>query len=512
MRKIKRIISDLSIESFKMMIPYTIIIIAIGFVNMIFFGVIVNNLFKLIAFVAKVDVIATGTLSQVLGSIYTYPLFLLLFIVIGIAIFMQYIFLINVVYQIYISYAGVPSEKVFTKGRLKRIFVKFIGKIRLVPVLIYFVYFVLLLSLFGINIENSIVDTISVSDVITSVIYSNALFTVFYIIFKAMLLFLIARITPFIFIYALRNYTVKESLEVSKTVFKKNLKDIFIFLLVVFLITVVSDMYSYFIGDQLFYDLYANGTGVHFKEILLFIMSLPILVIDEFITIIFVIYFIHVFFDDDEFIDIENTTFSKFTGLLIYKVGTVIILVILIFSELGSYYVSIESTDKRNLIMVHRGGGNEVFENTRESIEYSVSRGFPAIEVDTMELKDGEIILIHDKTLKRIADENIRLKKEAEQKDYKNPDKPSQKQDLKDLKKPKGINWLYITIFLFLGYMLFQNTNPNKNVHDISLSDFETLLQNKEIDSIIIFDQKRLATAYLNKEVAEKNEHKNAFL
>ncbi len=102
-------------------------------------------------------------------------------------------------------------------------------------------------------------------------------------------------------------------------------------------------------------------------------------------------------------------------------------------------------------------------------------------------------------------------KKEAEQKDYKNLNKPSQKQDLKDLKKPKGINWLYITIFLFLGYMLFQNTNPNKNVHDISLSDFETLLQNKEIDSIIIFDQKRLATAYLNKEVAEKNEHKNAW-
>ncbi len=409
MERIKRMIQELSVESFKMMIPYTLIIIAIGFVNMIFFEVIVNNLFKLIALVAGVDVIATGSLPQVLGSVYTYPLFLVLFFILGIAIFMQYIFLINVLYQIYISSAGVPSEKVFTKKRLKKIFKTFIQKIRLLPILIYFVYFVLLLSLFGINIENSVVDTISVSDVITSVILSNTLFTIFYILFKVMLLFLIARITPFIFIYALKECSVRESFEESKVIFKKNLKNIFVFLIVVFLITIVSDMYSYFIGDRLFYDIYANGTGIHFKEIVLFILSLPILVIDEFVTIVFVIYFIHVFFDDDEFVDIENTTFTKFTGLLIYKVFTVIILVVLIFSELISYQVSVESTDTRNLIMVHRGGGNEVFENTKESIEYSVAKGYPAIEVDTMELKDGEIILIHDKTLTRIADEDVKV-------------------------------------------------------------------------------------------------------
>ncbi len=80
-----------------------------------------------------------------------------------------------------------------------------------------------------------------------------------------------------------------------------------------------------------------------------------------------------------------------------------------------------------------------------------------------------------------------------------------------DLKKPKmGVNWIYIAIFLFLGYMLFQNMNPDQNIHEISLSEFETLLNNKEIDSIIIFDQKRLATAFLNKTAAEKEEHTNA--
>ena len=73
------------------------------------------------------------------------------------------------------------------------------------------------------------------------------------------------------------------------------------------------------------------------------------------------------------------------------------------------------------------------------------------------------------------------------------------------------MNWLYISIFVFLGYLLLQNSNPNKNVHDISLSEFETYLQNKEIDSIVIFDQKRLATAYLNLEAAGKSEHEDAW-
>jgi len=94
--------------------------------------------------------------------------------------------------------------------------------------------------------------------------------------------------------------------------------------------------------------------------------------------------------------------------------------------------------------------------------------------------------------------------KKQENQKQNNQKKPFSKPDLKDLKKPKGVNWLYLSIFLFLGFMLFQNSNPKKDIHDISLSKFESLLQNKEIDSIIIFDQKRLATAFLNKQAAEK--------
>lgn len=92
-------------------------------------------------------------------------------------------------------------------------------------------------------------------------------------------------------------------------------------------------------------------------------------------------------------------------------------------------------------------------------------------------------------------------------KDEKNP---FPKPDLKDLKKPKRINWLYLTIFFFLGYLLLMNTNPEKNVHEISLSEFDAFLQEKVIDSIVIFDQKRLATAYITEEAAELPQHADA--
>ena len=409
MKKIRKLIHELSKESFRMMIPYTLIIIAISFVNMIFFEIIVNNLFAFIAYTAQVDVIATGSLSTVLSKFYTYPLFLLLFTVMGIAVFMQYIFLINIIKKIYVSRTGVMEEKIISKDKLKEIFVTFFKKIRLVPVLIYFVYFVLLLSLFGVNIENLIVERFNVSDVITSFIYSNFLFAALFILFKIVLLLLIGRLTPFIFIYALKDYSVKQSFTISNTVFKKNIKSIFIFLVIIFLITAASDLFSYYIGDSLFYRIYASSEVLHFKEGVLFFISLPLLIIDEFLTIVFLLFFIHIFFDDDENIDVENKGFSKISNTIVYKVLTIAIVFVLIFTEYVSYQVLFEDTDMRNSIMVHRGGGHEVFENTRESIEYSMSKDFPAVEIDTMELKDGEIILMHDKTLSRVANEDINV-------------------------------------------------------------------------------------------------------
>ena len=53
--------------------------------------------------------------------------------------------------------------------------------------------------------------------------------------------------------------------------------------------------------------------------------------------------------------------------------------------------------------IVHRGGNEEKTENTLEAFQYSSDLGFIFMETDVQATKDDEIVVFHDKTLKRIA-------------------------------------------------------------------------------------------------------------
>ncbi len=80
-----------------------------------------------------------------------------------------------------------------------------------------------------------------------------------------------------------------------------------------------------------------------------------------------------------------------------------------------------------------------------------------------------------------------------------------------EFKKPKmGMNWLYLAIFLFLGYLLMNNSDPSKAARDISITQFENYMASGDIDSVTIFDQKKVAEAYLTKAASQKKEHENA--
>ncbi len=80
-----------------------------------------------------------------------------------------------------------------------------------------------------------------------------------------------------------------------------------------------------------------------------------------------------------------------------------------------------------------------------------------------------------------------------------------------EFKKPKmGMNWLYLAIFLFLGYLLMNNSDPSKAARDISITQFENYMASGDIDSVTIFDQKKVAEAYLTKAATQKKEHENA--
>ena len=59
---------------------------------------------------------------------------------------------------------------------------------------------------------------------------------------------------------------------------------------------------------------------------------------------------------------------------------------------------------------VHRGGDEVKTENTLEAFEYSSDLGFVFIETDVQSTKDGQVVIFHDSTLKRMAGIDKRIK------------------------------------------------------------------------------------------------------
>lgn len=87
-----------------------------------------------------------------------------------------------------------------------------------------------------------------------------------------------------------------------------------------------------------------------------------------------------------------------------------VILAILSFIVMGvSFYYEDTINLNKSKIMVHRAGGNLYNENSLEAINAAIKNGFEAIEIDVMELKDGEIVLCHDVNLKRITGANVNI-------------------------------------------------------------------------------------------------------
>ncbi len=57
----------------------------------------------------------------------------------------------------------------------------------------------------------------------------------------------------------------------------------------------------------------------------------------------------------------------------------------------------------RTVLQAHRGVSTDYPENTMAAFIGSVVQGYPIIEMDPMYTKDGEIVLLHDRTLNRTA-------------------------------------------------------------------------------------------------------------
>ncbi|MCI0766193.1 glycerophosphodiester phosphodiesterase [Bacillus sp. TL12] len=92
----------------------------------------------------------------------------------------------------------------------------------------------------------------------------------------------------------------------------------------------------------------------------------------------------------------------KFIGVYIVGVFTVGMVVAFIVTFITNSY-------KEPIIMAHRGYVSKGVENTKEALQGAIDAKADYAEIDVLQTKDGELAVIHDLKLKRLANANVQV-------------------------------------------------------------------------------------------------------
>lgn len=102
-----------------------------------------------------------------------------------------------------------------------------------------------------------------------------------------------------------------------------------------------------------------------------------------------------------------NTRYIEKTKVLYRKLRIIILLLALIIFNIGyslfEIYIIKDTSNVRTTITAHRGGGFSTPENTLISLKRAAYDGVDYAEIDVQLTKDKKVILLHDKSFKRVA-------------------------------------------------------------------------------------------------------------
>ena len=92
----------------------------------------------------------------------------------------------------------------------------------------------------------------------------------------------------------------------------------------------------------------------------------------------------------------------KFIGVYIVGIITAGMVVAFIVTFITNTY-------KEPIIMAHRGYISKGVENTKEAVQGAIDAKADYAEIDVLQTKDGELAVIHDLKLKRLANANVHV-------------------------------------------------------------------------------------------------------
>ncbi len=111
----------------------------------------------------------------------------------------------------------------------------------------------------------------------------------------------------------------------------------------------------------------------------------------------------------------QQVTFEKITGnsnSFFWNIRTatfVVCFFLLLAVLIGSAVTTKPSFDNSVDIIGHRGAGGVAPENTRAAIEQAILAGAQWVEIDVQETADGEVVVIHDSDLMKIAGVDLKV-------------------------------------------------------------------------------------------------------
>jgi glycerophosphoryl diester phosphodiesterase len=65
--------------------------------------------------------------------------------------------------------------------------------------------------------------------------------------------------------------------------------------------------------------------------------------------------------------------------------------------------------EDHTMVIAHRGASADAPENTLAAMELAISKGADWVEIDVQETRDGEVVVIHDSDLKKIAGSGLKV-------------------------------------------------------------------------------------------------------
>lgn len=405
----KNILSDLK-YGLKRFIKYQICTkILIGIILLPFLKVILNSLMKS----RGLSYITNGLLTKFLLSPQGIISILLLII------FATFVILIEIGGLIVLSHQVITKDKESSYYTIFKYCIRRIKHFIGINGLIIALGIVVILPWLDIGIHTSLISNIKIPGFVKDVIDNNVFFSM---LLKALTITFFILAIRWIFTMhgiMLKNKTSKKALKESSILVKKNLKVfvkrvlgiglinilVVIALAILYLIItfIVMGVVIAILGDA---DVYIKASLIAIFAIGIILLGIGVFILQPFS----VLHMTRVFYDFNNG-QIPNLTLEEkgnksSLGDKVLNSKKAIIALFVTAVAITSLFTLVMIEEMENIkynvkITAHRGSSKEAPGNTLEALDIAIKNGADYAEIDVQETKDGELVLLHDKSLSR---------------------------------------------------------------------------------------------------------------